>query len=248
MNIKLIACKVLSREVGLLCARCPNFIDITYIRQGYHDQPEVLRRILQHEIDLVESGDDPHTSHPDKNEVEAIALGYGLCSGGVKGLVTKKYPLVIPRAHDCITLFLGSKERYREYFDAHPGTYWYTHGWIDNTNMPGPDYLENYRRRYERDYDEDEVEFLLDTQNTWLKKYDNAAYVRLPEIGDDEKALAFTKDAAESYGWGCDALDGDLSLLKSLLWGDWRDGDFLVVRPGQTVDQCYEGERIIEAK
>ena len=40
-------------------------------------------------------------------------------------------PLVIPRAHDCIALFMGSRQRYREYFDAHPGTYYRTSGWIE---------------------------------------------------------------------------------------------------------------------
>ncbi|MFV1980286.1 MAG: DUF1638 domain-containing protein [Rhodothermia bacterium] len=30
---------------------------------------------------------------------------------------------VLPRAHDCITLLMGSRTRYLEYFKAHPGTY-----------------------------------------------------------------------------------------------------------------------------
>lgn len=41
--------------------------------------------------------------------------------------------LVIPRAHDCITLYLGSRQRYLEQFNARPGTYWYS-----------LDYLERY--------------------------------------------------------------------------------------------------------
>ena len=40
-------------------------------------------------------------------------------------------PLVPPAAHDCITLFLGSRQRYMEYFQAHPGAYFKTTGWIE---------------------------------------------------------------------------------------------------------------------
>jgi hypothetical protein len=42
---------------------------------------------------------------------EAVLLGYGLCNNGVVGLHAP-VPLVISRAHDCITLLLGSRERY----------------------------------------------------------------------------------------------------------------------------------------
>ena len=42
-----------------------------------------------------------------------------------------QHSLVVPRAHDCITLFLGSKERYLDYFQTHPGVYFKTSGWIE---------------------------------------------------------------------------------------------------------------------
>ena len=58
-----------------------------------------------------------------------------LCNNGVAGLRTKRVSLIVPRTHDCITLLLGSKERYREYFDAHPGTYFHFTGWIER-NVP----------------------------------------------------------------------------------------------------------------
>ena len=47
----------------------------------------------------------------DESKYEAILLGYGLCSNGLVGLTARSIPLVIP-VHDCITLFLGSKEQY----------------------------------------------------------------------------------------------------------------------------------------
>jgi hypothetical protein len=56
--------------------------------------------------------------------------------------------MIIPKAHDCITLFLGSKERYRTYFDAHPGTYWYTPGWVECSVQPGKGRYELLRKEY----------------------------------------------------------------------------------------------------
>ena len=60
-----------------------------------------------------------------------MLFGYGLCGMGLVGLTARPKPVVIPRAHDCITLFLGSRERYLEYFNAHPGVYFKTTGWIE---------------------------------------------------------------------------------------------------------------------
>ena len=51
-----------------------------------------------------------------------ILLGYGLCSRRTAGLTTDHTPLVIPSAHDCITLFLGSSKRYTKRFEESLGT------------------------------------------------------------------------------------------------------------------------------
>ena len=62
MYLKLIACKVLQREVASLMYRCPNTIDVTMIKQGYHETPEILRKVLQEEIDRIDGNTDPHTN------------------------------------------------------------------------------------------------------------------------------------------------------------------------------------------
>jgi len=89
-------------------------MDITWMRQGYHNYPDQLKSWLQKEIDAIEAGRDHHTAArreedgqtgvPD--DFDAITLGYGLCSNAVAGLSAGRHRLVIPRAHDCITLGL----------------------------------------------------------------------------------------------------------------------------------------------
>ena len=41
-----------------------------------------------------------------------MVLAYGLCGGVTAGLHAGSITLVIPRAHDFITIFLGSRDRY----------------------------------------------------------------------------------------------------------------------------------------
>ena len=76
MRLKVIACKVLFRELSLIASASKNFIDITYMRQGFHDEPDLLRERVQHEIDKVDSGEDWYTCKPhiDK-DFDASLLG-----------------------------------------------------------------------------------------------------------------------------------------------------------------------------
>lgn len=121
MRLKLISCEVLYREVCALVARSPNFVDVEFLPKGLHDQgsARMLQR-LQEALDRA-----------GESRYEAVLLAYGLCGNGLAGLKANSRPLVVPRAHDCITLFLGSKERYLDYFNQNPGVFFRTTGWIE---------------------------------------------------------------------------------------------------------------------
>ena len=254
MRLKLIACKALTRELSYLTALSKNCIDVTFVRQGYHVTPELLRKVLQQEIDSVESGRDAHTNafgddreslNTGGNEdFDAILIGYGLCSNGIVGLRSKNHTLVIPRGHDCITFFLGSKERYAEYFRTLPGCYWYTASWIENSDLPNEESTRRATERYRKmGYDDDDIEFLLEELQGWTKNYKNAGYIRMPFF-DKPELQQFTKDAAGHFGWKYNLVEGDMSLLERFLAGDWDAKDFLVVPPGCEVVASYD-ENII---
>lgn len=244
MRLKLIACKVLMRELSYLCSQSENNIDVTWMRQKYHDRPDELRALLQKEIDGVEAGDDAHTNRlSEENDFDAILLGYGLCSNAVCGLKAARHRLVIPRAHDCITLFLGSKERYSECFAKYPGCFWYTAGWIDNTDMPCEQSQKKLRKRYEDDgYDEETIDYLIEELGG-LKNYHNAAYISM-QVFDRPEHRLFTKNAADYFGWDYREINGDMKLMERLLSGSWDDDDFLVLEPGETAVQSYDGKII----
>jgi hypothetical protein len=142
---------------------------------------------LQDEIDSVESGKDYHTNETRlgspymKDDFEAVLIGYGLCSNGIVGIRSNKYKLVIPRAHDCITFLLGSKEKYAKCFADMPGTFWYTMSWIECGAAAGSDYLEAEIQYYkEKGYDDEDIEYLMETSRSWVKNYSTAAYIKMP--------------------------------------------------------------------
>lgn len=251
MRLKLISCKIITREASYLMATSDNQIDATFLKRGFHNEPEKLRQAVQDEIDLVESGRDIHTNDDMDSDEDfaAILIGYGLCSNGVVGLKSTKYPLVIPKAHDCITFFMGTKQRYKHYFDTHPGTFWYTQSWLDNSTVQGDIYLNKLRKKYEeKGFDEDAIEYLLELDSDWVTKYNNAAFISLPEVvpkSGDSSYRNLVKDMARKYEWTYEELQGDISLLRDFIDGNWREEDFLIVPPGQTVAPSYDDDVIM---
>ncbi len=126
MFLKVIACEIAAREFYFAAAHSRNLVDLEFLTQGHHDTPAAGRVELQQRIHAVPPG-----------KYDAVVLGYGLCSNMLVGLTTPHTPLVIPRAHDCITFFLGSKERYQQCFTENPGTYYYTSGWLECAKRRG---------------------------------------------------------------------------------------------------------------
>ncbi len=53
--------------------------------------------MLQEEINKIDATEDLHTSYPPYDlPFDGILIGYGLCSNGVVGLSSQKYPLIMP--------------------------------------------------------------------------------------------------------------------------------------------------------
>jgi len=232
------------REIAALAARAGTVVDLRFLPHGLHNAPDALRQRVQQEIDRVEHGEErANLGGPFGKDYEyscdAILLGYGLCSNGTAGLRPQRFPLVIPRAHDCITFFLGSKEAYQEYFDAHPGTYWYTAGWIERSLQPGPERIAEAHRRYTAKYGAENAAFLMETEMSWYRQYSRATYVDwdLPGAG---RYREYTRDCARCLGWQFDERRGDPTLLRDYLEGRWDEERFLAVRPGETIAPSYD--------
>jgi hypothetical protein len=208
---------------------------VLLLEQGLHNTPDELRRRVQEAIDQTE-----------QQNVDAIILGYGLCSRGTVDLRAKQTRLVIPRGHDCITFLLGSKEKYREYFDEHRGVYWYSSGWIKHNDQPSRSRYDRVLAEYTAKYGQDNAEYLMKMEQSWATNYELATYVDWdwPEAVQERE---FTRQCAGEMGWGYDELLGDSGLLQRLVDGDWRAEEVLVLEPGQMVAESFD-ENILRIK
>jgi hypothetical protein len=240
-RFRFIGCEIVFREACLLAAHSRNIVDLEFVRKGLHDVPrQRMQEELQRRIDAV----DPAT-------YEAVLLGYGRCNDGTVGLQARAIPLVIPRAHDCITLFLGSKQRYRDYFDAHPGTYFRTSGWIER-NFAGHEGtimqqlgLDKTFEDYVKEYGRENAEMIMQFVNSWQRNYRRLTFIDTvvaSRLGYDQR----TRQEAEERGWEFEKLPGDLGLLARMLHGQWDAAEFVVVPPGQRIVARNEDVLILD--
>ena len=243
LRLRCVACDVLARPVYLAAARSPQIVDVTLRRYGLHRTPAKLRRSLQEEIDQIKAVDG----------YDAVVLAYGLCGKATDGLRAGELPLVLPRAHDCITLFLGARARYNDQFQSCPGTYWYVQDFVERADgdsgalsigaITSADTDAVYAEYVEK-YGQDNADYLMETMSAWQAHYERAGYIELDGAGEGLALAKARMDAAEN-GWRFERLAGDLVLIKKLLDGDW-DEDFLTLAPGQQV-QMVGGDEIIAA-
>ncbi|MAE61714.1 MAG: hypothetical protein CMJ49_10215 [Planctomycetaceae bacterium] len=221
----IITCAVLEQEFAQFAEGLDYIAHVELMEQGLHNEPERLYQQVQLAIDRIEA---------DQPDVQAIVLGYGLCSRGTEGVTARRCKLVIARAHDCITLLLGSKERYAQYLAEHPGTYWYSPGWNIHHTPPGKERYERQYQQYVDNFGEDNAEYLMEMEQHWFKSYDRATFVDLG-TSDIDTHLDYTRKCADWLGWSFDRQHGDTRLLRALLEGRWDDEDFVVLEPGHTI-------------
>ncbi len=237
MRLLAIACEVVAREFYLAAAWAEAAVDIKLLTQGLHDRKqERMRTIIQDEIDAAGAA-----------RYDAVVLGYGLCSNGTEGIVAREKPLVIPRAHDCITLLLGSRARYAEEFASTPGTYYYSTGWCERDKEDigphEPGVMErmglsgSYEEYVER-YGEENAKYILEQIRGGLRHYDRLAFIEMG-LGGNEEARREAEERAAREGWRFEVMKGDISLIKKLLSGQWDD-DFVTLEPGQALAASHD--------
>jgi len=246
MKLKLISCEILYREMCFLVARSRNQIDVEFLPKGLHDLGAA--KMLDHLQGVVDAVDPASYS--------AIVLGYGLCGTGLVGLKAPRIPMVVPRAHDCITFFLGSKERYLEYFHENPGVYFRTTGWIERggnlVQLAGQASIQEQlggQMSYEdlvAKYGDENARYIWEQLGDYTKYYRQLTFIETG-IEPDGTFEESARQEAARRGWAFEKITGNLSLLERLLKGEWDEADFLVVPPGSEIAPRYDAQ-IIEAK
>ena len=240
----MIACEILYREACFCAALCDNIIDITFMQKGLHDiGSEKMSLKLQAEIDQV-----------DPEKYDAILLCYGLCNNGVQNL-HGNIPIIIPRAHDCITLLLGSKEKYTEYFQENPGTFFKSPGWIERDVNPGEAEdgvmsqlgLQKSYEEYVEQYGEENADYIMEIMGNWETNYTKMTFIntRLGNVDSDRKT---SREAAEEKDWEFEEIDGDIGLIQKLMGGQWHEDEFLMIQSGKKIVPSTDDTIVKEAQ
>ncbi len=249
MDLKLIACEVFFRETSLAASSSPHRIDVEYTEKGAHDRSVVLRALIQSRIQAAESG---------PRAYDAILLGFGLCGNSVLGVRAGKTRLVIPRAHDCCTVFLGSRLRFAEHFKDNPSLPFSSTGYMERGGTPiheatTLDFVPGVSKRFQdlvEQYGEENARYIYETLSASAEPTQEdkrVVFIDVPELshlGFAEKCRAKAQAAGKSFT----VLPGDMRLIRMLLNGDWDPREFLTLEPGQAVGGVYDWDQIIRAE
>jgi len=236
MKLKCIGCEALARSLYFYAAHSTHLIDITLFKIGLHDTPEKLRAKLQMEIDTASEG-----------EYDAILMAYGLCGNSTVGLQASRIKVVIPRAHDCITLFLGNRTEYQQQFEKYPGTYWYVLDYLERRNTMDTSLSlgTSISKESDKQYDEyvqkyglENAQYLMSIMGTWHNHYQRAVFIDM-NLGESKAVEEQARKEATHYGWQFEKIDGNPTLIRRLLSGDW-DSDFVIINPGQQLIMTYD--------
>ena len=151
---------------------------------------------------------------------------------------------MLPRAHDCIALLMGSRERYQTYFEGNPGTYYQSTGWLERgkglqqltrNTMGFDEPLEAMIRKY----GEDNGRYLYEEMTRYRSQYRKLTFIETGlEAGG--KFLAEASTEAKEKGWSFERLPGDLTWLRRMVEGEWAEPEFVVAEPGQRIVASYD--------
>jgi len=245
MRLKLLSCEIFYREFCAAVSRSPNVVDVEFLTKGLHDiGSEGMLERLQAAVDRVDSGYD------------GVLMGYGLCNNGLVGLTARQVRLVVPRAHDCITLFLGSKERYLDYFQTNPGVFYETTGWIERGESNGGlsqlalgkklGIDQSFEELVAR-YGEDNAQYLWDELGNLTKNYSQITFIEMG-MEPDSSFEGLAREKARERGWKFEKVKGDLGLIQRLVDGVWGEREFLIVPPGWKITAHYNSGIIAAEK
>lgn len=212
-----IACRVMKLELDAMLANGDTSVEIRYLEQNLHRAPHRMPGEIQAEIDKV------------ADVASEIVLGYGLCSNGTVGVYAPNQELYVPRAHDCVTLLMGSRTDYERAFRENAGTYYLTPGWIREEKDP----LGMLRNEYIPRMGEADAEWGIREE---LKHYTKITLIDTgvaPIEPLRERAMENARYLNKIY----EEITGKQDLFRKILYGPYNTEDFFCYPPGDRVKQ-----------
>lgn len=179
--------------------------DISFIPMALHLYPDKLKDELQTIIN-------------NSKEYERIILAFGLCGGAMRDIYSEDSILTIPRVHDCIPIFLGSRSLYESMQKENKGTYYLTGGWINGEKS----ILEEYERVLNK-FGEKRA------KKVFSRMYDSYHNIKFIHTDYPNKHISITKskEIARILDLNYEEMKGDSSFIEKVLNGPWDGADFI---------------------
>jgi hypothetical protein len=241
MKALLVCCEVFLREVSVMISQSPNTIFPVFTELGAHEQSASLHAQIQSAIDGAEG-----------KGFDYVLLGYGLCGNALNNIHSRSLPIIAIRAHDCCTVFLGSRQRFKEVFGNELSSTWSSSGYLERGN----DYIHRtdtgkllgLDRGYDdfvKEYGEENAQYIWETLHPEEK---NKALVFIDteetaSLGHRESCERRAIEEGKSFSY----IQGDTRLLKALIDGQWTEDEFLRIEPGHKINALYDEQVIIES-
>jgi hypothetical protein len=221
--VVVIACRVLQDMLERLLPESLA-VGVTLMDYGLHRVPSKMTRELQETIDRLDTP-------------SLVVLGYGLCGNGLSGLHAGRHTFLVPRSDDCIAILLGSYRAYMREFQAVPGTYYLTKGWLESGSNPLKEYEELVPK-----YGAKEAMWLMDQQ------YQN--YSRVALVAHTQADLEQYRPQAQAVARFCERwgmryeeilgsddfvrrlVEAATALARGQALPDRLGSDFVIVQPG----------------
>ena len=240
MNLKLLACETFTREICACMEGLPHTVDLEFTAIDLHDHPDALRKQLQEKIDAEEQSG---------REYDAVLLCYGLCGNATAGLIARSVQLVIPRAHDCCTILLGSKHEFKRHFESCPSQAFLSRGHIERNSGAHVHHLwvkapEERKTALAKMYGDENAESLIRAMNP--PDSNRIVYISIKPTESSE-CIRICKEKADKEKKEYLQIDGSLALIRNLMSGNWYADDFLIVKPGKKIVGVYDWDTIIQS-
>ena len=228
------------REACRLIADCPHTIDPEFTPKGAHEDSLKLHGVIQTAVENASA----------KGEYDAILLGFGLCGNALVDIASSNIPLVIPRAHDCCTIFLGSRELFKQYFSDNPSMEWSSAGYMERGDsyiregavgkMMG---LDKSYEELETQYGSENAAFIWETLHP-EQHSSEMIYINIPGT-ENLRYLEKFKNLAAETNRSVKLVNGDMRLLRGLLYGEWYTEEYLIINPGEKIQGVYDNDHVI---
>jgi hypothetical protein len=216
---KILACAVVIEE---LRSRLPVGIECETMDFGLHRSPAQLRTKLQEAIDR-------------STEYETIVLAFGLCGMATVGLRSGSSTLVVPRADDCIAIFLGSQEAYLKQQRDNPGSLFSSKGWIEGRIDDTPPATKMFMELVNK-YGEARARRMMEIFEARqpLRHYRRMAFITTSGETDLDTYREEARRRAERLHLRYDEIQGSTRFMDKISRACW-DSDFVVAPPGRTL-------------